>query len=138
MIDLIDNLKTGIQPCCLMLNYKAKLCKTCCPFSAIQCMVLTLPWNRYLLAQHDYNHSLTWHLTFISLSCICSMILFLSHFSQAFFRILHFIVLYMFQDSVLSNIFHKALISNTLLQYLSHLVFFVAIYINVVICLPYS
>ena len=138
MINLIDDLKTGIQPRCLMLNYKEKLCKILRPFSAIQCMALTSPWNRYLWAPYDSNLSLTWHLTFISLPCICFMILFLSHFSQAFFPILHFVVLYVFQDSVLSNIFRKTFIPNTLLQYLSYLVFFVAIYVNVVICLPIS
>ena len=71
-------------------------------------------------------------LVFVPWFCSCHI------FLKPFLRILHFIVLYVFQDSVLSNIFHKTFIPNTLLQYLSYLVFFVAIYVNVVICLPFS
>ena len=104
-------------------------------------------WHWRHLGTGTFEHSMTLIIHWLGISplfhCLVCVSWFCScHiFLKPFFPILHFIVsisfVYVFQDSALSNIFHNAFILNTF-NIFHILSFFVAIYVNVVTCLPCS
>ena len=82
-------------------------------------------WHWRYLGTGTFEHNMTTIIHSLVISPLFHCLVFVPWFCsfhiflKPFFQILHFIVLYVFQDSVLSNIFHKTFIPNTLLQYLS-------------------
>ena len=139
---LFELASSGYRTAALPVELSSQL-GTPCSFYP-QHIFLILSWEflvRISRALKCIEYQKLWHLTFISLSCTCSKNLFTSHFPQGF--CLKYFISPSFTSCVfcshicyeflLCHIFHRPDISSTLFHHLSHFVFSVAIYVNVVI-----